>query len=92
MSIGAEESVDCPSCGDKAEPEQEDDLVYFACQCGHEFGYRRIAQEDTSCQLGIPESVRFAAGGIIPPEHAPTADRPPVWLGHHIPLRRPEDS
>lgn len=85
-----EEAAGCPACGELAEPEQDDDLVYFACGCGHEFGYRRVAQGGGDCQLGVPEPVRrFAMGGIVGSSKGKGDDSVPVFLTRdcHIPLR-----
>lgn len=60
--MNVSESVTCPSCGDLAEPEQDGDLIYYPCGCGFEFGYQRVPeQQDSSCQLGVPEDIRRAA-------------------------------
>lgn len=79
-----EDARPCPGCGELAEPEQDSDVLYWAClnqSCLMEFGHHRTEQQDPACQLGIPEQVRRQAGGIIPAEIASTRDRPPVFLG-----------
>jgi hypothetical protein len=60
--LNVSDSAECPSCAELAEPEQDGDLTYYACSCGYEFGYQHIAeQQDSSCQLGVPEDIRRAA-------------------------------
>jgi hypothetical protein len=104
VNIG--EARECPSCGDRAQPEQDGDLIYYACGCGHEFGYQRVQQEqDSSCQLGVPEEIRkgyslahlATLDSLTPAEEArltgiagPSEERV-VFLGSIIPLR-PEDN
>lgn len=101
MNIG--EAKECPSCGDRAQPEQDGDLIYYACGCGHEFGYQRVAQQDSSCQLGVPEEIRkgyslahAATLGGASPEEAVEFDKTlgptktVVFLGY--PVSRPEDN
>lgn len=55
----AAESAECPQCGQPAEPEQEDTLLYFSCSgprgCGAEFGYRRVLQ-GPACAAGVFEA------------------------------------
>ena len=58
--MNVSELAECPACGELAEPEQDGDLLYSACACGMEFGFRQEVQQDSSCQLGIDESVRRA--------------------------------
>lgn len=93
MSLEPAEAAECPNCGGRVEPEQDDDLIYYPCGCGQEFGYQRIRQED-SCAAGIPLSHLATLGG--------TGDEPyglrtgpvvtePVFLGSAIPMR-PEDN
>jgi hypothetical protein len=73
-----EGSVACPYCGGKAEPEQDSDVIFFACTaCGGEFGYRRAVQSAPVCAAGLP----IADGPAQPPQ--------PVFLGTTI-KRRPE--
>ena len=76
------DAAECPACGDCAQPEQDGDLIYHACGCGHEFGYRRLPQQESTCQIGVPEDVRRQASLVI----ADTAM--PVFLGSIG--RRPE--
>ncbi len=63
----------CPSCGARAEPEEEDGLRKYVCtdqdSCGYEFGFVLAAQPDADCQLGIPEEVRRGAS-LVPPSRA----------------------
>lgn len=92
------ESVACPNCGEPVEPEQDDDLVYYPCGCGHEFGYRRISQEeDATCAAGIPLAHLATLGGLTGAETdrlvyggEPPRPESVVFLG--IPVRRPEDN
>jgi hypothetical protein len=68
--VNVSDSVPCPACGDLAEPEQDDDLTYYACVCGYEFGYQRVVQDqDSSCQLGIDEDTRRR--GSVPDDGLP---------------------
>jgi hypothetical protein len=67
--VNVSESADCPACGEQAEPEQDGDLTYFACDCGFEFGYQQEVQQDSSCQLGIDESIR--RHGSLPDDGLP---------------------
>ncbi len=65
----------CPYCGGAAEPEQDGDVVYFACPgCDGEFGYRK-AERGTFCAAGLPVAVAA-------PE--------PVLIAATITVRRPE--
>lgn len=66
MAVEVEEGHLCISCGRMAEPEQDGDVLYFACSCGFESGYRRVAAADPSCQLGVPEDVRRQASVPLP--------------------------
>lgn len=75
-----EKSASCPQCGGVAEPEQDGDVVYFACSdedCGAEFGHRRAVQPGPVCAAGLPVEVREPAAAA------------PVFLGTTI-TRRPE--
>jgi rubredoxin len=87
-----EDSAECPSCGDRAQPEQDDDLIYWACGCGFEFGYRRVVQEDT-CAAGVRFAdlpVRYDAAqppGAVSLESG--GQRQSVFLGTTI-KRRPD--
>lgn len=74
--LQVEEQRECPQCGGAAEPEQAGDVVFFACECGAEFGYRRVLQ-GPAC----------AAGYTLSEPAAPPAG--PVFLGTTI-SRRPE--
>jgi hypothetical protein len=51
----AEEGIPCIYCrGGFAEPEQDGDVVYFACpECGGEFGHRKAAR-GLFCAAGLP--------------------------------------
>jgi hypothetical protein len=90
------EAAECPNCGSTAEPEQEDDVLFYACECGNHFGYRQVKQED-ACAAGIPlghlatlgrltqaETDRLVWGGKKP------ASESAVFLGY--PVRRGEDN
>lgn len=69
-----EESTGCIYCPGVAEPEQDGDVVYFACpECGGEFGHRR-AEQGAFCAAGLPVPVA--------PE--------PVLIATTITVRRPE--
>lgn len=74
--------VGCPSCGEPAEPEEEDGVFKHVCECGFEFGHRRLDQPEDSCSLGIPEDVRRG-------HDSPPAQDQPVFLGTTI-GRRPQ--
>jgi hypothetical protein len=52
-----------PECGGTATLEQDGDhCTYWACEeCGFEFGYELISQQDETCQIGVPESIRRQA-------------------------------
>jgi hypothetical protein len=72
-----EGSTGCIYCPGTAEPEQDGDLLFFACpDCGNEFGYRRVQQDGPVCAAGLPVAVA---------EPVPA----PVFLGAVI-SRRPE--
>ena len=50
-----------PRCPGPSEPEQDDDLRYYACvTCGTEWGYAKVRSTSSgeTCQLGVPEGVR----------------------------------
>ena len=71
----AEEGIECPYCGATAEPEQDGDVVYFACpSCGGEFGHRKV-DRGTFCAAGLPVA---------------TAVPQPVLIAATIAVRRPE--
>lgn len=56
----------CPSCGGRAEPEEEDGLRKYVCaECEFEFGFVPATQPEADCQLGIPEGVRRSAVGLV---------------------------
>lgn len=51
-----------------AEPEQDGDHSYYICTvCGYEFGWGKVqsqtmaVEQDGSCQVGIPETIRRSA-------------------------------
>lgn len=71
----------CPSCGQTAEPEEEDGVFKYVCECGYEFGHRRLEQPEDACSLGIPEDVRRG--------HSQPQEPQPVFLGTTI-GKRPE--
>lgn len=67
----------CPQCDAAAEPEQDGDVMFFACpRCGAEFGYQRVLRGPV------------CAAGYTTGEPAAQAAAP-VFLGTTI-LRRPE--
>lgn len=76
-----EEKLTCPNCGKDAEPEGTTDLRWWECtdpECGYEFGYARLPQPDSSCQLGVPAQVRRAASVPQRPQvFIPTIGRRP---------------
>jgi hypothetical protein len=102
--VNVSDSVPCPACGELAEPEQDGDVTFYACGCSYEFGYQRVAQEqDSSCQLGVPEEIRKGYSlahlatleGLTPAEEARLTgfsgpSESAVFLGY--PVRRPEDN
>jgi hypothetical protein len=67
--MDVEQQKSCPSCSRLAEPEQDGDLIYYACEsCGYEFGYRQARQEGM-CAAGImplpsPEPAQVFIGSI----------------------------
>lgn len=67
MSEAVLPSTGCPSCGAKAEPEEEDGLRKYVCTaCEYEFGFVLAAEADEGdCQLGVPEQVRRSAAGLV---------------------------
>lgn len=75
MDLEVTDAVRCTACGGRAEPEQDGDLVYYACECGFEFGYRRVEQQDT-CAAGLP--LAMVAANARPPRHRPDG---PVFVG-----------
>lgn len=78
----------CPSCGSRAEPEEEDGLVKYVCtECEHEFGFTQVAS-DPECQLGLPEGLRLAGRSIDIPVPELTEEGRRVFLGETI-SRRP---
>jgi hypothetical protein len=91
--LEVEEGQQCPSCGATASPEQDGDVLYQACDCGFEFGYHRVAAPEPSCQLGIPEGIRFKVSaaqpdGVLTLESG--AERQSVFIGGTIRRRPPE--
>jgi len=77
------EVVGCPVCGATAEPEEEDGLVKYSCtSCQYEFGFTRVAQEQDSCSLGVPEQVRRGLSDVMQPTGYGTQEpQAPVFLG-----------
>lgn len=59
----AEKGTPCIYCrGGFAEPEQDGDVVYFACpECGGEFGHRK-AERGAFCAAGLPVAVPAEPG------------------------------
>lgn len=49
-----------PECPGPSEPEQDDDVRYYACTiCSFEWGHRRVPQQDAgNCSMGIPAATR----------------------------------
>jgi hypothetical protein len=84
-----EGSTECPYCGGEAEPEQDGDVIFFACTaCDGEFGYRRAVQAAPVCAAGLV----IADGPAQPPGVMTVesgSDRRSVFLGDVI-RRRPE--
>jgi hypothetical protein len=86
--VQIEDTAECPNCGARAEPEQEDDVLFYECECGMAFGYRLVKSEET-CAAGLPLAHLATLGGMdVSPEDigagpAETA----VFLGSVIPLR-----
>lgn len=75
-----------PECMDErghrswAEPEQDGDVTFYACQtCGGEFGYRRMTPVGAAgtCAAGISAETRSAASQGM--RRALTADGPPLF-------------
>jgi hypothetical protein len=66
------ENAPCPQCGGSAEPEQDGEIVFYACPCGAEFGYRKAAS-GTFCAAGLP----LAGPEPGPPVIATTIKRRP---------------
>lgn len=48
------ETAQCPSCGAAAEPEQDGDVLFYACECGFYFGYQAMTAEANTCAAGLP--------------------------------------
>lgn len=72
-----EASVPCPGCGSAAEPEQDGQVTYYACtECGQEFGHQVRAPDGPLCAAGLPIQA--------------AEERPAVFLGATIPVRRQE--
>jgi hypothetical protein len=84
-----EGSVTCLYCGGEAEPEQDSDVIFFACKdCGGEFGYRRPVQAAPVCAAGLTIVADPAQPpGVVTLESG--SDRRSVFLGDVI-KRRPE--
>lgn len=78
----------CPSCGGRAELEEEDGTRKWACfSCGYEFGFLQLEQAD-SCSLGVPESVRREFQDVM--DYQDRQLRPAVLFPPVIPVGRPE--
>jgi hypothetical protein len=62
----AEEGTPCIYCrGGFAEPEQDGDVVYFACpECGGEFGHHKAAR-GSFCAAGLPVAVPAPGPPVI---------------------------
>lgn len=72
------ESAECPSCGHHAEPEQDGDVLYWACDCGFEFGHARVTQPEESCAAGIPLAhLATLQGGPLTPGQEAALDLGP---------------
>lgn len=86
----AEEGTGCPYCGGWAEPEQDGDVVFFAClKCEGEFGHRK-AERGAFCAAGLPVAVRVDPAqlpGVVTIDTG--AEQRKVFLGVTI-KRRPE--
>lgn len=84
-----EAGTGCLYCSGTAEPEQEGDVIYFACPaCGGTFGYRRVVQSAPVCAAGLTIAVDPAQPpGVLSAESG--SDRRSVFLGSVI-KRRPE--
>lgn len=82
-------AVECPQCGAKAEPEEDEAVLWFACpQCGALFGYQPLPQAGPLCAAGL--SIRVDAArppGVLSLESG--GERKSVFLGSVI-RRRPE--
>lgn len=85
----------CPVCGGLAEQEEEDGCRKWACadeECGYEFGFIQVRQDDSSCAKGIPEATRRIAsitGRSIEISGTLTEEGQRVFLG--MIGRRPEE-
>jgi len=86
----AEEGTGCIFCDGTAEPEQDGDVVYFACpKCGNEFGYRK-AERGAFCAAGLPVAIRVDPAqppGVVTIDTG--VEQRKVFLGVTI-KRRPE--
>jgi len=52
----------CPACGHPAEPEQDGDVIYFACPaCEMEFGHH-VERQGPVCAAGLPLAAPEPAG------------------------------
>jgi hypothetical protein len=46
-------------CSGTAEPEEDDGLRYWACgECGYQFGFELVKQDEDSCALGVPTALQ----------------------------------
>lgn len=59
-ALAVNDTRPCINCGEQAEPERDGDYLYFACECGTEFGYTRVTavDDENDCQVGVPEHIR----------------------------------
>lgn len=50
---------DCAEQGGVGEPDGDSETRFYVCnECGYEFGFQRVKQGDSTCQIGVDESVR----------------------------------
>jgi predicted RNA-binding Zn-ribbon protein involved in translation (DUF1610 family) len=82
-------SLPCPQCGTDAEPEEDGQILWFACpQCGAEFGYQPVPLAGPLCAAGLSIRVDDAQPpGVLSLESG--SERTSVFLGATI-RRRPE--
>lgn len=84
-----QEAQPCPVCGVEAEPDMEDDMVFFECEndeCdapGYQWGFRKAEAADPDCAINVPEDIRRANARFDPPVEIPKG----VPLGSTIGLR-----
>ena len=82
-------SLPCPQCGTDAEPEEDGQILWFACpQCGAEFGYQPVPLAGPVCAAGLSIRVDDAQPpGVLSLESG--GERTSLWLGD-ISVRRPQ--